>query len=309
MRACRRRAQQRHDADLHSREARASRAGRRRRGARADQQDVRRRRELLHPRRHDRLHSAARHQAQFGRAADGIRADLVELPEPGAAGARRPHRHQLLEQHADRSGGDGARASDRDCAVGAIERSPRASTSARTRIERSCISSSSPRRTRSISITTTPSRAPGTATYSTSCAPAARSRIRARRISTPAKISSGRSSKGADHGGKARRRNVTPQSEIVVFRFAPVKQGESMRIRMFETYTDTARYKVVERRVDLGSQLRPSVNAVVLPAGWVLTNSSIPATVTHDARRAHAPRLREPAPDEIAVLITARKRP
>ena len=32
--------------------------------------------------------------------------------------------------------------------------------------------------------------------------------------------------------------NVTPQSEIVVFRFAPVKAGESVRIRMFETYTE-----------------------------------------------------------------------
>ena len=46
-RACRRRAQQRHDADLHSREARPSRSTGRRRGARVDQQDVRRRRELL----------------------------------------------------------------------------------------------------------------------------------------------------------------------------------------------------------------------------------------------------------------------
>ena len=39
-------------------------------------------------------------------------------------------------------------------------------------------------------------------------------------------------------------KNVTPQSEIVVFRFAPVKAGESIRLRMFETYTDTARYKM-----------------------------------------------------------------
>ena len=49
-------------------------------------------------------------------------------------------------------------------------------------------------------------------------------------------------------------------------------------------------------------------NAVVLPAGWMLTASSIPATVslTEDGRI----RLDfvNPRPDEIAVLIKAKKR-
>jgi hypothetical protein len=102
--------------------------------------------------------------------------------------------------------------------------------------------------------------------------------------------------------------NVTPQSEIVVFRFAPVKTGESVRIRMFETYTDTARYKAVGNELIWDRSFGRPANAVVLPAGWVLTNSSIPATVstTNDGRV----RLDfiNPRPDEIAVLITARKR-
>src|SRR5262249_24258182 len=38
--------------------------------------------------------------------------------------------------------------------------------------------------------------------------------------------------------------NVTPALEVVVFHFAPVKTGESIRLRMFETYTDSARYKL-----------------------------------------------------------------
>ena len=144
-----------------------------------------------------------------------------------------------------RSRGDAARASDPRSAADP-RRSPRALASARTRIERSCIFSSRPRRTRSICITTTPSHAWESGRTSTRCARAARSRIRVRRISTPARSSSGRSSKAsAITAAKLDVANVTPQIEIVVFRFAPVKQGESVRIRMFETYTDTARYKVV----------------------------------------------------------------
>src|SRR3982751_6373340 len=38
--------------------------------------------------------------------------------------------------------------------------------------------------------------------------------------------------------------DVTPTTEVVVFRFPAVKLGQSIRLRMFETYTDTARYKL-----------------------------------------------------------------
>jgi hypothetical protein len=103
--------------------------------------------------------------------------------------------------------------------------------------------------------------------------------------------------------------NVTPQSEIVVFRFSPVKQGESVRIRMFETYTDTARYKVVGNELIWDRSFGRPTNAVVLPAGWVLTNSSIPATVSTIADGRVRLDFVNPRPDEIAVLITARKRP
>jgi hypothetical protein len=103
--------------------------------------------------------------------------------------------------------------------------------------------------------------------------------------------------------------NVTPQSEIVVFRFAPVKQGESVRIRMFETYTDTARYKVVGNELIWDRSFGRPTNAVVLPASWVLTNSSIPATVSTIPDGRVRLDFVNPRPDEIAVLITARRRP
>ena len=102
--------------------------------------------------------------------------------------------------------------------------------------------------------------------------------------------------------------NVTPATEAVVFRFAPVAPGASVRLRMFETYTDTARYRRVGEELVWDRSFGRPANAVVLPSGWMLTNSSIPATVSTlpDGR------LRldfiNPRPDEIAVLITARPR-
>src|SRR5262249_47633099 len=94
----------------------------------------------------------------------------------------------------------------------------------------------------------------------------------------------------------------------VVFRFAPVKAGETTRLRMYETYTDTARYKLAGDQLLWDRSVRRPSNIVYLPAGWVLTNSSIPATVTE----APDGRIRldfiNPRPDEIAVLITAKRR-
>jgi hypothetical protein len=108
---------------------------------------------------------------------------------------------------------------------------------------------------------------------------------------------------------KVEMKDVTPQSEIVVFRFAPVKTGESVRLRMFETYTDTARYKLVGDELVWDRSFGRPANAVVLPPGWVLTNSSIPATVTTTADGRVRLDFINPRPDEIAVLITARRRP
>jgi hypothetical protein len=102
--------------------------------------------------------------------------------------------------------------------------------------------------------------------------------------------------------------NVTPQSEVVVFRFPTVTAGESIRIRMFETYTDTARYKVVGDELVWDRSFGRPANAVVLPAGWVLTNSTIPGTVSTLPDGRVRLDFINPRPDEIAVLITARRR-
>jgi hypothetical protein len=97
-------------------------------------------------------------------------------------------------------------------------------------------------------------------------------------------------------------------SEVVVFHFPPVKQGESVRLRMFETYTDTARYKLVGGELVWDRAFGRPANAVVLPSGWSLTNSSIPATVSELPDGRTRVDFINPRPDEIAVLITARRR-
>jgi hypothetical protein len=102
--------------------------------------------------------------------------------------------------------------------------------------------------------------------------------------------------------------NVTPTTEVVVFRFPAVKPGESIRLRMFETYTDTARYKVVGDELIWDRGFGRPMNAVVLPTGWALTNSSIPTTVTTLPDGRVRLDFINPRPDEIQVLITARRR-
>ena len=102
--------------------------------------------------------------------------------------------------------------------------------------------------------------------------------------------------------------DVTPTTEVVVFRFAPVSAGTSVRLRMFETYTDSARYRVVNDELIWDRAFGRPANAVVLPAGWTLTNSSIPASVSSLPDGRVRLDFINPRPDEIAVLITARRR-
>jgi len=102
--------------------------------------------------------------------------------------------------------------------------------------------------------------------------------------------------------------NVTPDLEVVVFHFSPVKPGESIRLRMFETYTDTARYRLAGDELVWDRSFGRPANAVVLPAGWALTNSAIPAVVSTLPDGRVRLDFINPRPDQIATLITARRR-
>lgn len=102
--------------------------------------------------------------------------------------------------------------------------------------------------------------------------------------------------------------SVQADSEVVAIRFPAVKKGQSIRLRIEETYTDPARYTLIDGQLMwLRSFGRPR-NDIVLPAGWRVTTSSIPATV----RLADDGRVRlsyvNPRPDSIEVFVKARRR-
>ncbi len=101
---------------------------------------------------------------------------------------------------------------------------------------------------------------------------------------------------------------VTPQTEAVVFRFAPVRPGASVRLRMSETYTDSSRYTLNGDELVWNRSFGRPANAVVLPPGWVLTGSAAPATVGEMPDGRIRLDFINPRPDDLAVLITARRR-
>ena len=75
---------------------------------------------------------------------------------------------------------------------------------------------------------------------------------------------------------------VTAESEIVLVRFPPVKAGQGTRLRITETYTDPSRYGIVDGALVWRRGFGRPRNVVILPEGWYLTASSVPATIDRD---------------------------
>jgi hypothetical protein len=101
---------------------------------------------------------------------------------------------------------------------------------------------------------------------------------------------------------------VRSEFEAVVIRFPPVKRGQSVRLRIEETYTDPARYDLIDGQLMWRRSFGRPRNDIVLPAGWYLTASSIPATIsqTEDGRVRLA--FVNPRPDTIDVFVKGRRK-
>jgi hypothetical protein len=101
---------------------------------------------------------------------------------------------------------------------------------------------------------------------------------------------------------------VSPTTEVVLIPFAPVKKGQSVRLRISETYTAPASYGLDGDELVFDRSLGRPRNAVVLPEGWYLLASSIPASV----RQLPDGRIRldfwNGRPDSVDVLIKAKRR-
>jgi hypothetical protein len=101
---------------------------------------------------------------------------------------------------------------------------------------------------------------------------------------------------------------VTPTTEVVVIRFPAVAKGHSVRLRISETYTDPGRYYLDGGELVFDRSFGRPRNAVVLPSGWYLTDSSIPAVVTMTSDGRVRLDYDNPRPDEVNVLLRAARR-
>jgi hypothetical protein len=100
---------------------------------------------------------------------------------------------------------------------------------------------------------------------------------------------------------------VQDDAEVVVISFPAVKQGHSTRLRISETYTDAGRYYLDGEELVWDRAFGRPRNTVVLPAGWTVVASSIPSQISEDPDGRQRLYFENPRPDEMQVLIRARK--
>jgi hypothetical protein len=87
-----------------------------------------------------------------------------------------------------------------------------------------------------------------------------------------------------------------------------VEEGQSVRIRVEETYTDPVGYAMKGNELVWTRTLGRPLNFVTLPAGWMLTSVSVPAVISLDREGRLMMRFTNIRNDEIAVTIRAKKR-
>ncbi len=102
-----------------------------------------------------------------------------------------------------------------------------------------------------------------------------------------------------------------PDDEVVVQAELPhaIGAGQSVRVRVIETYTDPVGYKVDNDELVWDRTLGRPRNEVTLPAGWMLSQVNVPAIITLDAEGRINCRFTNPRNDEIHVVLKARRRP
>ena len=101
---------------------------------------------------------------------------------------------------------------------------------------------------------------------------------------------------------------VEPDTTLVLIPFTPVKKGQSVRLRISETYTDPARYALVEGQLMWHRSFGRPRNDMVLPAGWYLTTTSIPAVISQEPDGRVRLSFWNPRPDNVDVFVKARRR-
>jgi hypothetical protein len=99
-----------------------------------------------------------------------------------------------------------------------------------------------------------------------------------------------------------------PDARVVVIPFPAVQPGQSIRLRIAETYTAPVSYKLDGDDLVFDRSLGRPRNAVVLPSGWYCTSSSIPATVSQLPDGRVRLNYWNGRPEPVDVLLKARRR-
>ena len=102
--------------------------------------------------------------------------------------------------------------------------------------------------------------------------------------------------------------DIKPETEVVAIWFDPVKEGASKRLRITEIYTDPNRYVVYKNQLVWDRSFGRNRNTVVLPKGWFLTTSSIPAVISQNDNGLTTLRFVNYRPDNIDVFIKAQRK-
>jgi hypothetical protein len=101
---------------------------------------------------------------------------------------------------------------------------------------------------------------------------------------------------------------VPPSARVVVIPFAALKAGQTLRLRISETYTAPVSYRLEGEELVFDRSLGRPRNAVVLPSGWYCTFSAAPATVTQLPDRRVRLDYWDDRPEAVDVLLKARRR-
>jgi hypothetical protein len=93
-----------------------------------------------------------------------------------------------------------------------------------------------------------------------------------------------------------------------VIPFAPLQAGQTLRLRIAETYTAPVSYKLDGDELVFDRSLGRPRNAVVLPSGWYCTHSAAPATVTQQPDDRIRLDFWDDRPEAVDVLLKAKRR-
>ena len=101
---------------------------------------------------------------------------------------------------------------------------------------------------------------------------------------------------------------VPAAARVVLIPFKPLEAGQTLRLRIAETYTTPVSYRLEGDQLVFDRSLGRPRNAVVLPSGWYCTFSAAPATVSQLPDGRVRLDYWDDRPEAVEVLLKARRR-